>query len=96
MVCYHVLVEAFNVINNNSSEVIHNKWLQKDKRQHLRRKERREDVKVHVPNHVKCRGFTWYGAKMWNQLPAEIQELKKFDSYKEEIKKYIWENIPSY
>ena len=96
MACYHVLMEAFNVINHSSSEVIHNKWLPDDNRQHLRRRERRNEVKVHVPNHVKCQGFTWYGAKMWNQLPVEIQELKNPDSYKDEIKKYIWDNIPSY
>ena len=75
MVCYHVLLEAYNVINNGSSEVIQSKWMQKDSRHHLRRRDRKEDVKVYVPEHVKCRGFTWYGAKMWNQLPVEIQQL---------------------
>ena len=49
------------------------KWLQKDIRHHLRRKERKEDVKVYVPVHVKCKGFTWYGAKIWNQLPVETR-----------------------
>ena len=96
MAYYHVLIEAFNVINYRSSEVIYNKWLPSDNRQHLRRRERRNEVKVHVPKHVKCQGFTWYGAKMWNQLPFEIQELKNPNSFKEEIKKYIWDNIPSY
>ena len=96
MVCYHVLLEAYNVINNGSSEVIQSKWMQKDSRHHLRRRDRKEDVKVYVPEHIKCRGFTWYGAKMWNQLPVEIQQLKKADSFKIAIKEYIWDNIPSY
>ena len=96
MVCYHVLLEAYNVINNGSSEVIQSKWMQKDSRHHLRRRDRKEDVKVYVPEHVKCRGFTWYGAKMWNQLPVEIKQLKKADSFKVAIKEYIWDNIPSY
>ena len=96
MVCYHVLLEAYNVINNGSSDVIQSKWMQKDSRHHLRRRDRKEDVKVYVPEHVKCRGFTWYGAKMWNQLPVEIQQLKKVDSFKAAIKEYIWDNIPSY
>ena len=95
-VCYHVLLEAYNVINNGSSDIIQNKWLQKENRHHLRRKMRKEEVKVHVPKHVKCRGFTWYGAKMWNQLPIEIQELKNPTSFKEAIKRYIWDTIPSY
>ena len=92
-VCYHVLLEAYNVINNGSSDIIQNKWLQKENRHHLRRKMRKEEVKVHVPKHVKCRGFTWYGAKMWNQLPIEIQELKNPTSFKEAIKTYIWDTI---
>ena len=51
MVCYHVLLEAYNVINYGSSDVvIQNKWLQKDNRHH----------------------------------------------FKEEMKKYIWDTIPSY
>ena len=70
--------------------------MQKDSRHHLRRRDRKEDVKVYVPEHVKCRGFTWYGAKMWNQLPVEIQQLKKADSFKVAIKEYIWDNIPSH
>ena len=32
---------------------------------------------------------------MWNQLPVEIKELKTPDSYKEAVKKYKWDNIPT-
>ena len=93
---YHVLLEAYNVIYYKSSEVIFKKWLPQEERNYPMRSQRSKDVKVHVPDHVTCQGFVWYGAKMWNQLPVEIQELKNPDSYKEAIKKHIWDNIPSY
>ena len=54
------------------------------------------EVKVHVPAHEKCRGFTWYGAKMWNWVPVELREIKNPDIFKVAVKKHIWENIPSY
>ena len=49
-----------------------------------------------MPGHTKCQGFTFYGAKMWNQLPPEIREIENSDRFKEVVKRYIWENIPSY
>ena len=96
MVCYHVLLEAFNVINHGSSEIIQRKWKPNESRNYPVRRERKEEVKVHVPAHVSCQGFTWYGAKLWNHLPVEIQEIKIPDNLKNAIKKFIWDHIPSY
>ena len=53
------------------------------------------EVKVHVPVHEKCKGFTWYGAKMWNWIPVEIREMKNPDNFKDAIKQHIWDNIPA-
>ena len=66
------------------------------KRHYPVRRKRESEVKVHVPDHVTCQGFAWYGAKMWNELPAETREMKNHDSFKVAVKRYIWENIPSY
>ena len=49
-----------------------------------------------MPKHTKCQGFTLYGAKIWNQLPIEIREVENSERFKEMVKRYIWENIPSY
>ena len=54
------------------------------------------EVKVIVPVHVKCEGFTLYGARMWNQLPVETREIKSPEQFEVAVKGYIWENIPSY
>ena len=54
MVCYHVLLEAFNIINDGSSENIQKKWRPNQTRNFPVWKERREEVKVLVPAHVSC------------------------------------------
>ena len=83
LTCYHVLLEAYNVIYHGSSESILKKWLPSEDRHYPVRRQRENEVKVQVPDHVTCRGFAWYGAKMWNQLPAEIRGMKNPERFKE-------------
>ena len=90
------MIEAFNVINHSSSENIKKKWIIQKERNYPVRRERMGEVRVHVPAHIKCRGFTWYGAKMWNWIPVDIRELKNPDSFKVAVKRHIWDKIPSY
>ena len=90
MNCYHVLLEAFNVIRNGSSERIREKWLPNKSNIYS------NNVIVPQVNHVKCQGFSWYAAKMWNELPEEIKAIVGPSLFKDKIKEYIWEKIPSY
>ena len=92
--CYYVLMEAFNIIRHGSSEKIHNKWLSRN--QNLYSNRRQHDVKVPKVEHVRCQGFTFHAAKMWNQLPVNIKELKDSNLFKVKIKNHIWETIPQY
>ena len=94
--CYQVLMEAFNIINNGSSDKIYDKWMHQEVRKYPLRRERQGEVKVNIPDHEKCKGFTWYGAKLWNQLPVETREIKDPEKFKTVVKEYIWDNIPSY
>ena len=66
MCCYQTLMEAFNVINHGSSEAIYDKWIPNKERSYPLSRNRLKEVKVNVPEHVKCQGFTFYGAKIWN------------------------------
>ena len=91
---YHVLLEAFNVINNGSAEKIQEKWMPRTEKHYSNRRE--FDVKVPYVDHVRCQGFTWFGAKLWNSLPEEIKSIKNPDTFKTKIKNYIWEKIPSF
>ena len=92
--CYHVLIEAFNIIRFGSSSVIQEKWLQKSNGGYSNR--RPNDVKVPKIDHVKCRGFSWFGAKLWNSLPEEIKAIQKPNVFKIKVKEYISNHIPSY
>ena len=92
--CYHVLVEAFNVINYGSSNKIQEKWMPNNEKSYSNRRE--HNVKVPRVDHVKCEGFTLYGAKMWNQLPEEIKLIKEPKLFQSRVKEYLWNNIPSY
>ena len=89
--CYHVLLEAFNVIHFGSSEKIQEKWLKRNNDAYSNR--RSHNVEVPRVEHERCKGFAWYGAKMWNQLPEEIKTTENLDLFKDKIKKYLWENI---
>ena len=92
--CYHVLIEAFNVIHFGSSSKIREKWIPNEQRIYSNR--RQHDVKVPKFDHVRCQGFSWFAAKMWNKLPENIKEIENPDLFKVKIKDHIWRSIPSY
>ena len=82
MCIYHTLLEAFNVLRNKSSEQIHTKW--------------EKDLKVPKKASEKCTGISYHGSKLFNSLPLDIKESLNSVTFKTLIKKWIWENIPSY
>ena len=96
MCCYQVLIEAFNVIHHRSADTIYKKWMPQEVRKYPLRRDRQGEVKVIVPHHEKCKGFTWYGAKFWNQLPVDVRDIKDSEKFKNAVKEYIWDTIPSY
>ena len=91
---YHVLVEAFNVINFGSSEKIQEKWLNSNVRVYSNR--RQNNIQIPRVKHVKCQGFSWHGAKLWNKLPESIKSIQKPSIFKTKIKDWIWETIPAF
>ena len=91
---YHVYIETFNIINYGSSNKIQEKWMPDEPRVYSNR--RKFDVKIPRVKHTKCRGFSLHGAVMWNKLPENIKSIKNPDVFKEEVKDFIWETIPSY
>ena len=91
---YHVLLESFNIINFGSAEKIQEKWVNNHERQYSNRKA--NDVRVPIVDHVRCQGFSWHGARIWNQLPESLKTIKNADAFKSQVKNYIWETFPSY
>ena len=54
--------------------------------------------KLNVPEKpkLKCLGFTYNGAKLFNMLPLEMKKMEDPNIFKTKTKEWIWENIPSY
>ena len=92
---YHTLLEAYNVMSHLSYEQIHMKWTIIEKKYALRSITNR-DLKVPEKPKLKCLGFTYNGAKLFNMLPIQIRETKDSNTFKTLTKEWIWEKIPSY
>ena len=56
----------------------------------------KKDLNVPEKPKLKCLGFTYNGAKLFNMLPCRMRETKNPDIFKTLSKEWIWENIPSY
>ena len=93
MCIYHTFLEAFNVFRNKSSEQIQTKWEKTEKNYKFRNA---KDLNVPDKPSEKCTGFSYTGAKLFNSLPSTIKDTEKIDTFKNLIKKWIWENIPSF
>ena len=95
MSIYHTIIEVFNVIQNKSSEEISNKYSHHDR--HPIRKNTNNYLRVPVKHeHRKCTGFTYCGAKIFNSLPINIRETQDSIIFKKLVKKWIWDEVPSY
>ena len=92
--CYHVAMEMFNIINHSSSDLLNEEFKVEQGRYNLRCL---DDGKVKVPEKMKksCTGFSYFGPKLWNYLPAHIRKTTFRSIFKYKIKEWIWEFIPS-
>ena len=95
MAVYHTLLEAYNVMSHLSSEQIKMKWTIIEKKYALR-SITNKNLKVPEKPKLKCMGFTYNGAKLFNMLPPQTREIKDPNAFKTEMKNWIWKNIPSY
>ena len=93
---YHTLLEAFNVSRKASSEQVKAKWEHKNGETHFLRRKDNLDLRVPDRAKVKCTGYTYHGAKLFNMLPAIIRNCANSDTYKSLIKSWIWETIPPF
>ena len=92
--CYHILLETFNILRNNSSPQIEEKIKPRENARYQMRSSTRGDLHVIEKPKKSCLGFTYTSAKLWNMLPQEIRNQEKIDPFKSEIKKWISKNIP--
>ena len=98
LTCYHVLVENFNIVKFKSVEHIHNKMVpsESDNDDRQTRSMARGDLIVPKKPKDCCLGFSWSAPKLWNMLPTAIRDIKSPQSFKSQVKKWIWDgNVPA-
>ena len=93
---YHTLLEAFNVVNNSSSEQIRAKWQHTSGGSYPLRRTSNNDLRVPDKPLVSCTGFSYNAPRLFNMLPVEIKRIEESSLFKEEVKDWIWNQIPSY
>ena len=91
---YHTLLEAYNVMRHLSSEQINKRWKLIERKYALRSTTKKQ---LNVPEKpkLKCLGFTYNGAKLFNMLPIKMKKVEDPSAFKTMTKEWIWENIPS-
>ena len=91
---YHVTMDMYNIINHASSDLLQREFKLEPGRYQLRSL---EDGKVKVPEKMKksCTGFSYIGPKLWNHLPCHIRKTTIRGIFKNKMKDWIWEFIPS-
>ncbi len=92
---YHTLLEAYNVMRHLSSEQIQMKWKLVERKYALRSFTKKK-LNVQEKPKLKCLGFTYNGAKLFNMLPVQMRKLEDPNTFKTMTKDWIWENIPSH
>jgi hypothetical protein len=95
MTIYHTIMEVFNILYNYSSEQINKKYRHHDR--HSLRKNTNNFLRVpEIQLRRKCTGFTYCGAKIFNNLPNNIRETQDSIIFKKLVKNWIWDEVPSY
>ena len=85
------------VLYNYSSEQINKKYRHHDIDRHSLRKNTNNFLRVpEIQLRRKCTGFTYCGAKMFNNLPNNIRETQDCIIFKKLVKNWIWDEVPSY
>ena len=56
----------------------------------------RKDLKAPEKSKLKCLGFTYNGAKLFNMLPIQMKKIENPNTLKTMTKDWIWEDRPSY
>ena len=98
LTCYHMLVETFNIVKFKSVEHLHSKMVtgESDWNDRQTRSMTRGDLKVPKRPKESCVGFSWTAPKLWNKLPTQITQIDSPQSFKVQVKRWIWDgNVPA-
>ena len=93
---YHVGLETYNVLKNNSSEQLKEKMIKRENEHYTLRSQERGDLLLPTKPKRNCTGFSYTGAKVWNALPVNLRRDDISPTiFKRHLKTWIWDQIPS-
>ena len=96
MCVYRTILEAQNIMKNDSSAKLKMKWTDKHKTNHFLRKRTNNDLKIPVKPLKSCAGFSYFASKLYNKLPTKVKETLNSNPFKLVTKEWVWKNIPSF
>ena len=83
---YHTIIETYNIIVKGSSEQLKKKMIPQEEQRYSLRSREKGDLKVPIKPKTNCAGITYFGSKIWNQLPNQMKEAKSYSSSKQNAK----------
>ena len=92
---YHVGIEAYNVLHNNSSDQLKEKMIKTVNEHYSLRSQERGDLLLSTKPKKNCTGFSYTGAKVWNALPVKLRNDIRPALFKKQLKQWIWDHVPS-
>ena len=82
--------------SKDKSKLNANRNLKLIERKYALRSTTKKQLNVPEKPKLKCLGFTYNGAKLFNMLPIKLKKVEDPSAFKTMTKEWIWENIPSY
>ena len=70
------------LLYNFSLEIVRKKWTNIGEKKYSLRNITNNDLKVPEKPKLKCLGFTYSGAKLFNMLPLQMRETKNPNAFK--------------
>ena len=95
MAVYHAALEMINNVFNSTAENIQEKIILPENPFYEMRSRSKGEVKIPKPPPKRCMGFSYTGPKLYNHLPEVLRKIADPILYKELLKNWIWEEIPS-
>ena len=76
---YHMAMETYNVLVNNSSEILRERMVRKSNEHYSLRSEERGDLQLPVKPKNNCMRFSYIGGKIWNMVSFQfLMDISNF------------------
>ena len=93
LIAYHTFLSMYKILQTKKPTYIYNRFTNENSTNDMRR---RNDNNLNIQGDLTLTrgGFMYRGAKLFNMIPNEIKNVKKYKKFKVQIKKWIKLHIP--